>query len=107
MPKITYITATGTEHAVDATCGASAMQTAVDHRIPGIDGDCGGVAACGTCHVQVDRDWLDRIGPARPGIEAEMLALTDGATPCSRLACQITLDEGHDGLVLRMPSDQH
>ncbi len=48
MPKIIYITSTGTEHAVDADSGSSAMQTAVQHRIPGIDGDCGGVAACGT-----------------------------------------------------------
>jgi len=107
MPKIIYITSTGTEHAVDADSGSSAMQTAVQHRIPGIDGDCGGVAACGTCHVWVDQNWLDKIGPARPGIEQDMLALTDGSTPFSRLACQIELDDSHDGLVLRMPTDQH
>ena len=64
MPKITYITSTGVEHVVNATSGESAMQTAVSHRIPGIDGDCGGVAACGTCHVWVDQNWLDKIGPA-------------------------------------------
>ena len=107
MPKITYITSTGVEHVVDADSGISAMQAAVSHRVPGIDGDCGGVAACGTCHVWVDPNWLDRVGPARPGIESEMLALTDGRTPCSRLACQIELADTHDGLLLRMPTDQH
>lgn len=36
-----------------------------------------------------------------------MLALTDGRTPCSRLACQIEVADTHDGLLLRMPTDQH
>jgi len=36
-----------------------------------------------------------------------MLALTDNSGPDSRLACQITLGEEHDGLVLRMPGAQH
>ncbi|WP_293390156.1 hypothetical protein [Nevskia sp.] len=36
-----------------------------------------------------------------------MLALTDGSTPFSRLACQIELDDSHEGLVLGMPTDQH
>ena len=36
-----------------------------------------------------------------------MLMLTDGRTPCSRLACQIELADAHDGLLLRMPTDQH
>ncbi|MDP3293675.1 MAG: 2Fe-2S iron-sulfur cluster-binding protein [Nevskia sp.] len=107
MPKITYITPIGTEHCFDADSRSSAMQTAVQHRIPGIDGDCGGVADCGNCHVWVDQNWLERIGPARAGIEAEMLALTDGSTPFSRLACQIELADEHEGLVLRMPTDQH
>ena len=106
MPKITYITSTGVEHVVTATCGESAMQTAVSHRIPGIDGDCGGVAACGTCHVWVDQNWLDRIGPAKPGIESEMLALTDGSTPFSRLACQIHLQPALQGLVMHLPAWQ-
>lgn len=107
MPKITYITSTGVEHVVNADSGISAMQAAVSHRVPGIDGDCGGVAACGTCHVWVDPSWLDRVGPAQAGIESEMLALTDGRTRCSRLACQIELADTHDGLLLRMPTDQH
>lgn len=36
-----------------------------------------------------------------------MLALTDGSTPFSRLACQIELGDEHESLVLRMPTDQH
>jgi ferredoxin, 2Fe-2S len=107
MPKIIFITATGAEHAVNADSGMSAMEAAINHNVPGIDADCGGVAACGTCHVYVDDAWLDKTGPAIPGIEADMLSLTDGSQPNSRLSCQIKLTDEMDGLVLRMPANQH
>lgn len=107
MLKITFISADDQEFQVEASTGQTSMDVAVDNLVPGIDGDCGGVAACGTCHVYVDPEWLDVIGPAQPGIEQDMLALTDNSGPDSRLACQITLGEEHDGLVLRMPGAQH
>ncbi len=42
MPKITYISFDGTPTDVDATDGDSVMQTEVNHKMKGIDGDCGG-----------------------------------------------------------------
>lgn len=107
MPKITYITSDGAEHVVSAESGLSAMEAAVRSNVPGIDGDCGGMAACGTCHVYVDRAWLARTGTAREGVEHDMLSVTDGAADNSRLACQIALTDELDGLVLRLPSGQH
>ena len=73
MPKITYITSIGKEHVVEVACGLSAMEAAVQNMVPGIDGDCGGVAACGTCHVYVDSTWIEKTGPALEGIEQDML----------------------------------
>jgi ferredoxin, 2Fe-2S len=107
MPRIIYISADGTEHAVNVNSGISAMEAAVQNNVPGIDGDCGGAAACATCHVYVDAAWADTTGPAAPGIELDMLTLTDGFTPSSRLACQIQITDAMDGLVLRMPAGQH
>lgn len=107
MPKVTYITAEGVEHVVDVDSGISAMEGALRHLVPGIDGDCSGAAACGTCHVYVDPAWADKTGLATPGIEQDMLLLTDGTKPNSRLACQIKITDELDGLVLRMPSAQH
>lgn len=107
MPKVVYISASGTERIVEVPEGLSAMEGAVQNLVAGIDGDCGGVAACGTCHVQVDAAWIDRTGPAEPGIEQDMLGLADGRTPNSRLACQIKIRAELDGLVLRMPHAQH
>ncbi len=107
MPKITFITSDGTERIVDAATGQSAMEVALDNLVQGIDGDCGGLAACGTCHVYVDPNWIGKTGPAAPGIEQEMLALTDNVQETSRLSCQIHISEELDGLVLRMPEAQH
>jgi 2Fe-2S ferredoxin len=107
MPKIIFISSKDVRYEVDAASGLSAMQAAVDHAVPGIDADCGGNAACGTCHVYVDEAWIDRIGPARTGSEQQMLQLTDDSRANSRLACQITLTDDLDGMILRMPQGQH
>ncbi|PWR25302.1 2Fe-2S iron-sulfur cluster-binding protein [Zavarzinia aquatilis] len=106
MVKITYISHAGEARLVEAASGQSAMEAAVHHNIAGIDGDCGGVIACGTCHVHVDGTWTDRLAP--PGEkERDMLAYIDNARPNSRLCCQIVLGEELDGLVLHLPIAQH
>lgn len=105
MGRITFIEHSGTEHVVDIKVGQSLMQAAVEHGIPGIDADCGGACACGTCHVIVDKDWVQATG----GIKADeqgMLGLTPEITDTSRLSCQITLSEALDGLVVRLPEFQ-
>jgi ferredoxin, 2Fe-2S len=107
MPKIIFISADGAERTVDAAEGSTAMDAATQNLVPGIDADCGGAAACGTCHVYVDPAWTTRAGGATPGIEQDMLALTDNAEPSSRLACQIRMTPELDGLVLRIPANQH
>ena len=106
MPKVTYIEFNGTAHTVDAASGSTLMQAAVDHEVPGIDADCGGGCACATCHVFVLDEWRDSTGEAEP-METAMLQLAEGVEDASRLSCQITLDDSHDGLVVRMPESQH
>ena len=106
MPKITYIEHNGVEHIVEAPEGMSAMRAAISFGVPGIDGDCGGNAACATCHVFVDRTWLSKTGRADPGRELQLLELGEGTQENSRLACQILLTAELDGLVLRLPHQQ-
>jgi ferredoxin, 2Fe-2S len=108
MPRITYIEHDGTPHVVDVPIGRSVMDGAVDNNVPGIDADCGGECACATCHIYIDGAWLDRIGLPEPeSQEAGMLSFAAAKEPGSRLACQITVTEALDGLVLRMPDGQH
>lgn len=67
-----------------------------------LEGTCGGVAACATCHVVVDAADFDRLDP--PGEEeAELLDLVPFATRTSRLSCQIVLTPALDGLTVRVP----
>ncbi|HEV2101001.1 MAG TPA: 2Fe-2S iron-sulfur cluster-binding protein, partial [Stellaceae bacterium] len=86
----------------------SVMRGAVNNNIPGIDADCGGECACATCHVYVAEGWLGVTGLPAPGSqEATMLSFAALAQPNSRLACQITVTESLDGLIVRMPEGQH
>ncbi|HUO13062.1 MAG TPA: 2Fe-2S iron-sulfur cluster-binding protein [Caulobacteraceae bacterium] len=106
MAKVTYIQHSGARHLIDVPPGLSVMEGAVRNKIPGIDADCGGAAACATCHVYVDEAWLGRIGP-RNAMESAMLEFAEDVAPNSRLACQITLAPALDGLIVRLPASQH
>ena len=106
MPKITYIEHSGKQHIIDVPAGASVMQGAIDNRVPGIDADCGGQCACGTCHVYVDAAWLGKL-PAKQLQEIDMLDFAAMAEPNSRLSCQLTVSAELDGLVVTMPEGQH
>lgn len=107
MPKITFISADDRECVVEAAAGLSVMEAAVQNLVRGIDGDCGGATACGTCHVHVDPAWRERVGGPASDMERQMLELSDVRCASSRLSCQIMLTEALDGLVLRLPGSQH
>lgn len=106
MPEIIYLEHNGTEHRVQVDTGLSAMKGAVDNGVPGIDGDCGGQAACATCHVFVDPAWIHKVGRPVSDQEAEMLDLAVDRAEYSRLACQIEISPELEGLILRMPGQQ-
>ncbi len=105
MPTITFIEHDGTEHRVDAEIGLSVMRAAIDHLVPGIDADCGGECSCATCHVIVPETWVGAIGDPH-GREEEMLDMNPDRHEHSRLACQIDVVDGLDGLVVHMPEFQ-
>lgn len=105
MPTITLIAHDGERHTIAAQVGKSLMQNALDNAVPGIDADCGGACACGTCHVFVDPGWAEATG--EPGVmEAAMLGMRPDRAEESRLSCQIEIAERHDGLVVRLPEFQ-
>jgi 2Fe-2S ferredoxin len=106
MAKITYIESTGKEHVIEVKPGQSVMEGAVKNNIPGIDADCGGACACATCHVYVDDAWADKTGKASV-MEESMLDFANDLQPTSRLSCQIIVSDAMDGLIVRMPENQH
>jgi 2Fe-2S ferredoxin len=105
MVKLVFITPAGEHREIDAECRGSLMEAAKQAGIPGIDADCGGSMVCGTCHVRVAQDWLDRLMPPSE-MEREILDCVPDPHPNARLSCQITLDVGLDQLCVQIPAAQ-
>lgn len=105
MPKILFIESAGAEHEVEVKSGLSAMEGAVRSNLPGILAECGGACACATCHVFVHPAWQQAVGEPSD-MEQSMLEFAEGATPASRLSCQIKMRDALDGLILHLPEPQ-
>ncbi|MEM8525632.1 MAG: 2Fe-2S iron-sulfur cluster-binding protein [Bacteroidota bacterium] len=98
MAKITFTTQDQETTTLEATTG-SVMELAVANNVKGIDGDCGGVCSCATCHVHVAPEDMEKVG--QPNFaEADMLEFDDNVTEYSRLSCQIAVSEVIDGVKL-------
>ena len=105
MIKITFVASDGERREVEIEEGETAREAALYNDVPGIDGDCGGVCACATCHVYVERNPEGAVSVM--GEDEDVLL--DGSTHRqseSRLSCQIRLTEAHNGLkVIIAPED--
>jgi 2Fe-2S ferredoxin len=106
VPKVTYVATDGSRRTIDATVGDSVMSTAVRNGVPGIVGECGGNMSCATCHVYVDEEFAEPVGP--PGdLEDAVLDLgVADRRATSRLSCQLAVTEILDGLVVATPEEQ-
>ena len=105
MPTITLIEYNGQDHTIEAETGKSLMQNALDNMVPGIDADCGGACACGTCHCFIEETWSETTGEADP-MEEAMLGMRPDRTEISRLSCQIEVTDAMDGMTVRLPQYQ-
>jgi 2Fe-2S ferredoxin len=90
----------GTEHRLPAENGWRAMEVMRDWGL-NIKAECGGAAACATCHVHVDPLWAAQLPPASAE-EIDMLDVAFDVTATSRLSCQILLTPEMDGLRLKL-----
>jgi 2Fe-2S ferredoxin len=105
MPRITFVSHNGTAETIEGEVGQSVMDAARNHSITGIEAVCGGGAACGTCHVFVEANWLARLPPTAQA-EQDLLDFLTQKQPNSRLSCQIPLEPQLDGLVVHLPEHQ-
>lgn len=106
MPKITFLQPDGSGRTVEAPEHWSLMEVALDHKIDGIAGVCGGVMSCATCHVYVHPDWRVRLEAAdndKTEEEEDTLDLAFDVRPQSRLSCQLKISATLDGLVIALP----
>ena len=105
MVHVTFLTAAGAVITIEGDVGQSVMDIGKRAGIDNMIGECGGSAACATCHVHVDPAWQDRVGPTTP-VEADLLDFAHGKRADSRLACQIRLVPALEGLIVHMPERQ-
>lgn len=106
MPRIRFVEHNGTEHEVEIPAGMSIMQAAVSHMVPGIEGDCGGLCACATCHVYIPEEWREKCGPPEE-LEQAILDFAFDVADNSRLSCQIKMSDELDGITINMPERQY
>ena len=105
MPKVTYNDHKGNSKTINIENGLSVMEGAIQNDIPGIDADCGGSMACATCHVYVEKNWLDKL-QAPQEAETDMIDMAFEQKKNSRLSCQLIISDDLDGLIVTTPAKQ-
>ena len=90
-------------HQIEFAEGDNLMEIVRDQGLE-VPGTCGGMASCGTCHVYVERAWLEHTGERTEdeGYMLEALAEVVEVRDNSRLCCQITLSKDMDGLQIEI-----
>jgi len=97
---VTVIDREDVAHALEAPTdmGLNLMELCKSYELP-VQGTCGGMALCASCHVYVQSDH------ALPEPSDDELAMLDSAffvQGNSRLGCQIKLSDRLDGLEVRL-----
>jgi 2Fe-2S ferredoxin len=94
----------GQVHEIQAREGDSLMESLRQHEW-GVAAACGGLCSCGTCHVYIDEEWLDKL-QERASDELDLLDEFDGTKSNSRLSCQLSIQASHEGLRLSIAPDE-
>jgi len=101
MAMLTFKLPNGAQCVFEAVEGKTLLEIAQDNKLD-VEGACGGVMACSTCHMIVDPAWIVKLANSTKE-EDEMLGITWGVTANSRLGCQIKVTKELDGLVVSLP----
>ncbi len=89
-----------TEIEVLAAKGEHLLEVAIDHGV-NIEHSCGGVCACSTCHIYVEKG-MDQLSEASEA-EEDRVEEAPGLQRNSRLSCQCEV-EGDGPIVIRIPA---
>jgi ferredoxin-2, mitochondrial len=98
--NVTVIDREGKEHLLEAPTdmNMNMMELCKSYELP-VEGTCGGMAMCATCHMYV---LSDHDLPAKSDDEEAMLDQAFFVKENSRLGCQIHLANELDGLKVRL-----
>lgn len=101
MIKLTVKTRDGASHLIESAPNHTLMEAIRKAGIYEIIALCGGSCSCATCHVFVE-SGPDEVRHPASADEDDLLDSADHRTPASRLACQITLNDALQGLVVQI-----
>ena len=100
MVKITVIDRQGVAHQLDAPTdmNMNMMELCKSYDLP-VEGTCGGMAMCASCHmyVQSDHDLGERNDDEEAMLDQAFFVKTN-----SRLGCQLPRSKDLDGLVVQL-----
>ena len=94
----------GQVHEIQAREGDSLMESLRQHEW-GVAAVCGGLCSCGTCHVHLDEEWLEKF-QITASDEQDLLDEFENTKSNSRLSCQISIQAIHEGLKLSIAPDE-
>jgi len=102
--NITVTDMDGQLHEIQGRDGDNLMEALNDYEW-GTPAICGGLCACGTCHVYLGTDWLEKFPPPDSD-EQDLLDIFVNTKKSSRLSCQLYLQVEHDGLKLSIVPEE-
>lgn len=105
MVEIRVVSRAGIERCIDAAEGSSVMEAMRDGGVDDLLAICGGCCSCATCHIYVDPRDFDRL-PALSEDENDLLESCDYRTACSRLACQVHVEQALHGLRIELAPEE-
>ena len=105
MPNIIFVEHGGTRHEVEAEEQMNLMEVATMNLGPGVEGMCGGVASCATCHCYINDPWKEKLEAQGPQ-ELHMLETAKNRQDNSRLGCQVLVTWEMEGMEVHLPEEQ-
>jgi 2Fe-2S ferredoxin len=102
MIKIKVIDREGVDHDLEAPTdmNMNLMELCKAYELP-VEGTCGGMAMCASCHCYIKSDHNEQLNPASDD-EEDMLDQAFNVEENSRLGCQIFLSDELDGLTIEL-----
>ena len=84
--------------------GQTLLDAAKKLKVSEISADCKGNCACGTCHIYIDENWVDKIEPIwTASLETYLLEKSKYYNEkLSILSCLIDIKNEYDGLVVNL-----
>ena len=81
---------------VEANEGDTLLECALKNNVPLIGG-CGGAGICGSCNVEIDPLYINKIQEPAPN-EQDVIEYLPMYKPTTRLACQVVITKEMDGM---------